>query len=77
MTIPRILFKLKNEYIEKIYSGWEHNIIITKKGEIFSFGNNKNYQCGLPNISEKENKINNPTSISKYIQQVFQNITIT
>ena len=66
VTIPRILFKLKNEYIEKIYSGWEHNIIITKKGEIFSFGNNKNYQCGLPNISEKENKINNPTSISKY-----------
>ena len=66
ITIPRIIFKLKNEYIDKIYSGWEHNIIITKKGEIYSFGNNKNFQCGLPNISEKENKINNPTNISKY-----------
>ena len=66
VTVPRIIFKLKNEYVEKIYSGWEHNIIITKKGEIYSFGNNKNYQCGLPNISQKDNKINNPTNISKY-----------
>ena len=66
MTIPRIIFKLKNEYVEKIYSGWEHNIIITKGGEVFSFGNNKNYQCGLPNISEKNTKINNPTNISRY-----------
>ena len=66
VTIPRIIFKLKNEYVEKIYSGWEHNIIITKKGEIFSFGENKNYQCGVPNISEKDKKINNPINISKY-----------
>ena len=66
ITIPRIIFKLKNEYVEKIFSGWEHNIIITKSGEIFSFGNNKNYQCGIPNIfSEKDNKINNPINISK------------
>ena len=69
ITIPRIIFKLKNEYVEKIFSGWEHNIIITKTGEIFSFGNNKNYQCGIPNIfSEKDNKINNPINISKFNQ---------
>ena len=66
ITIPRIIFKLKNEYVEKIYSGWEHNIILTKQGEIFSFGNNKNYQCGLPNISPKEKIIKNPINISKY-----------
>ena len=66
ITIPRIIFKLKNEYVEKIYSGWEHNIIITKQGEIFSFGNNKNYQCGLPNISLKEKTIKNPINISRY-----------
>ena len=66
ITIPRIIFKLKNEYVDKIYSGWEHNIIITKQGEIFSFGNNKNYQCGLPNINSKEKIIKNPINISKY-----------
>ena len=67
ITIPRIIFKLKNYYIDKIFSGWEHNIIITKEGELFAFGNNKNYQCGLPNISSKNNfNINNPTNISKY-----------
>ena len=75
ITIPRIIFKLKNEYVDKIFSGWEHNIIITKTGEIFSFGNNKNYQCGIPNIiSEKDFKINNPINISK-LNQNFKAIS--
>jgi len=64
LTLPRIIFKLKNEYINKIYSGWEYNIILNKQGEIFSFGHNNNFQCGLPKINERE-IINNPTNISK------------
>ena len=64
LTLPRIIFKLKNEYVDKIYSGWEHNIILNKQGEIFSFGNNNNFQCGLPKNNGKNN-INNPTNISK------------
>ena len=64
LTLPRIIFKLKNEYIDKIYAGWEHNLIINKKGEIFSFGNNKNFQCGVPNNNGLNDKINNPTNIS-------------
>ena len=64
LTLPRIIFKLKNEYVNKIYSGWEHNIIINKQGELFSFGHNKNYQCGLPNINGSNYTINNPTNIS-------------
>ena len=64
LTLPRIIFKLKNEYVNKIYSGWEHNIIINSHGELFSFGNNKNFQCGLPNINRQNEKINNPTNIS-------------
>ena len=64
LTLPRIIFKLKNEYVKQIYSGWEHNIIINKNGELFSFGHNKNYQCGLPNNNEMNDKINNPTNIS-------------
>ena len=64
LTLPRIIFKFKNEYANKIYSGWEHNIIINNQGEIFTFGYNKNFQCGLPNIDGKNDKINNPTNIS-------------
>ena len=64
LTLPRIIFKLKNEYVDKIYAGWEHNIIINNHGDIFSFGNNNNFQCGLPNIDGNENKINDPTNIS-------------
>ena len=64
LTLPRIIFKLKNEYVDKIYSGWEHNIVLNKQGEIFSFGHNNNFQCGLP-INNEKNCINNPTNISK------------
>ena len=49
VSFPRIVFKLKNVIIEKIYSGWEHNIVVSKKGEIFTFGYNQSFQCGLPN----------------------------
>ena len=64
LTLPRLVFKLKNEYVNKIYAGWEHNIIINNQGEIFSFGHNKNCQCGLPNNKGFNEKINNPTNIS-------------
>ena len=64
LTLPRIIYKLKNEYVNKIYSGWEYNIILNKQGEIFSFGHNNNFQCGVPKINEKE-IISNPINISK------------
>ena len=64
LTLPRIIFKLKNEYVDKIYAGWEHNIILNNKGEIFSFGHNKDFQCGLPNNKGSNQNINNPTNIS-------------
>ena len=67
LTLPRVIFKLKNEIIDKIYSGWEHNIVLNNKGEIFSFGHNQYYQCGLPKIEKKGSiyeNINDPTNIS-------------
>ena len=64
LTLPRIIFKLKNEYLDKIYAGWEHNIILNKNGEIFSFGNNKNCQCGIPNNNGENDILNNPINIS-------------
>ena len=67
LTLPRVIFKLKNEMIDKIYSGWEHNMVLNNKGEIFSFGHNHLYQCGLPNTTENSSNnenINDPTNIS-------------
>lgn len=64
ITLPRIIFKLKNERISKIYSGWEHNILLTNKGEIYSFGHNQFYQCGLKNKDENYKIIKDPTNIS-------------
>ena len=67
LTLPRVIFKLKNEMIDKIYSGWEHNIVLNNKGEIFSFGHNQCFQCGLPNnekFSTNNENINDPTNIS-------------
>jgi len=64
ITLPRIIFKLKNVRIDQIYSGWEHNILLTNKGEIYTFGNNQFYQCGLKNKEETYRIIKDPTNIS-------------
>ena len=64
ITLPRMIFKLKNIRISHIFSGWEHNILLTNKGEIFSFGNNQNFQCGLPNKNNNDKIIKDPTNIS-------------
>ena len=65
LALPRVIFKLKNTIISHIYSGWEHNIVLSNKGEIFSFGYNQSYQCGLPNSNLLcKNSINDPTNIS-------------
>ena len=41
-----------------------------KKGEIFSFGYNKNCQCGIPNMNGEKDIINNPTNISLINQNI-------
>ena len=64
VTTPHIIYKLKNKIIKHIYAGWEHNIIITKKGKVFSFGHNQCFQCGYPNIKGQES-LKDPINISK------------
>ena len=64
ITLPRIIFKLKNVRINQIYSGWEHNILLTNKGEIYTFGHNQFYQCGLKNKEETYKIVKDPTNIS-------------
>ena len=66
MIFPRVIFKLKNVIVENIYSGWEHNVVISNKGEIFTFGRNQSYQCSLPNQNIFNNSsIPDPTNISE------------
>ena len=64
VTTPHIIYKLKNKIIKHIYAGWEYNIIITKKGKVFSFGHNQCFQCGYPNIKGQES-LKDPINISK------------
>ena len=63
---PLLIYKLKNIRIKKIQCGWEHNIIISNEKEIYSFGHNINYQCGIQYKKDelKKIKINNPINIS-------------
>ena len=64
ITIPRMIFKIKNLRIAHIFSGWEHNILLADNGDIYSFGNNQQYQCGLSNKDNINKIITSPTNIS-------------
>ena len=76
LTFPRIVFKLKNEIIENIYSGWEHSVVTSKKGEIFTFGYNQSFQCGLPNTNSfNQNTIPDPTNISELYNILSKEVT--
>ena len=64
VTVPHIIFKLKNKIIRHIYAGWEHNLLIDTKGKVFSFGHNQCFQCGYPNLNGQES-IKDPKNITK------------
>ena len=67
LKYPLLIYKLKNIIVKKIYSGWEYNIIISNTNELYSFGNNNMFQCGIPFSQEyqKDNKmVKNPQNIS-------------
>ena len=63
LTLPRIIFKLKNKSIKHIYCGWEHNLVIDSNNEIFSWGNNQSCQCGISN--KQETIIQTPINLSE------------
>ena len=65
ITTPHIIYKLKNKIINHIYAGWEHSIVITNEGEIYSFGHNQFFQCGLPNLVKGQESIKDPKNISE------------
>ena len=66
LDLPRVVYKLKNEHIVNIKSGWEHNVAIDKYGNVFTWGNNTVCQCGIE-PSEKNQytiKISTPINLS-------------
>ena len=47
LSLPRIIYQLKNKEIISVNSGWEHSIAKDKNGMLYSWGNNSSCQCGF------------------------------
>ena len=46
LTLPRLVYKLSDLKIKKIYSGHNYNFVIDSKNDVYSWGDNSNGQCG-------------------------------
>ena len=60
LSLPRLLYKLKNEKIKYVSSGWEHNAVITSNFKVYCWGNNEYGQCG----NSYNKKVLNPTLLN-------------
>ena len=47
LTLPRLVYKLCDLKVKKIFSGYDYNIIIDKENYLYSWGDNSSGQCGL------------------------------
>ena len=63
LSLPRVLYHLKNKEIISIKSGWEHSIAQDKNGMIFSWGNNSCCQCGFESSDNSNGNILFPSNI--------------
>ena len=46
LTLPRLVYKLSDIKIKKIFSGYNFNFVIDSKNEVYSWGDNSCGQCG-------------------------------
>ena len=46
LTLPRLVYKLSDLKIKKIFSGYNYNFVIDSKNEVYSWGDNSSGQCG-------------------------------
>ena len=46
LTLPRLVYKLSDLKIKKIFSGHNYNFVIDNKNEVYSWGDNSRGQCG-------------------------------
>ena len=63
LSLPRVLYHLKNKEIISIKSGWEHSIVQDKDGMMFSWGNNACCQCGFESNDNSNGNILFPSNI--------------
>ena len=47
LPLPRLIYKLSDYNIKKIFCGNEHTFAINENNNLFSWGNNSNGQCGI------------------------------
>jgi len=59
LPLPRLIYKLSDYNIKKIFCGNEHSFAINENNNLFSWGNNSNGQCGI----EIKPTVKNPQKI--------------
>ena len=66
---PRMLTELKDEFVKEVCCGYQHTLIVTIHGNVYSWGNNENKQLGLgplaPEYVRKPRMIENMRNIVK------------
>ena len=65
LSLPRVLYQLKNKEIISIKSGWEHSIVQDKEKLLYSWGNNSCCQCGFDSNEVSNGNILVPKNISE------------
>ena len=65
LSLPRVLYHLKNKEIISIKSGWEHSIAQDKEKMLYSWGNNSCYQCAFESNEASNGNIIFPRNISE------------
>ena len=63
LSLPRILYHLKNKEIISVKSGWEHSICQDKDKLLYSWGNNSCCQCGFESNESSNGNILFPRNI--------------
>ena len=65
LSLPRILYHLKNKEIISVKSGWEHSIAQDKEKMLYSWGNNSCCQCAFESNENTNGNILFPKNISQ------------
>ena len=63
LSMPRVLYQLKNKEITSIKSGWEHNVCQDSNKMLYSWGNNSRCQCGFDKSENINGIITTPKNI--------------
>ena len=63
LSLPRVLYHLKNKEIISVKSGWEHSIAQDKEKMLYSWGNNSCCQCAFESNETSNGNILSPRNI--------------